>query len=150
MARTEFARNPNLSSRGFHPVCFVSRVYTSQMVSLRGIDTNLILTLVSWKPPKQTTCQRAPNEPEFAQPRLSRVKWLSSPARGYKFGCACSYVAGHCLGILMTGHLGTNAPKFVPPRWGRPPFDPRELTEQGLFAMPSPLSPWRRQEIELS
>ena len=31
---------------------------------------------------------------EFAQPRLSRVKRLSSPARGYKFGCVCSYTAG--------------------------------------------------------
>ena len=39
--------------------------------------------------------QRAPNPLEFAQPRLSRVKWQSSPARGYKFGCVCSYLAGH-------------------------------------------------------
>ena len=30
--------------------------------------------------------QRAPNPPEFAQPRLSRVKGWSSPARGYQFG----------------------------------------------------------------
>ena len=36
-------------------------------------------------------CQRAPNPPEFAQPPLSRVKAWSSPARGYKFGCVCSY-----------------------------------------------------------
>ena len=28
---------------------------------------------------------------KFAQPRLSRVKGRSSPARGYKFGCVCSY-----------------------------------------------------------
>ena len=26
---------------------------------------------------------------------LSRVKARSSPARGYKFGCVCSYMAGH-------------------------------------------------------
>ena len=39
--------------------------------------------------------QRAPNSPEFAQPHLSRVKARSSPARGYKFGCVCSYMAGH-------------------------------------------------------
>ena len=38
--------------------------------------------------------QRAPNPPEFARPRLSRVKGRSSPARGYKFGCVCSYMAG--------------------------------------------------------
>ena len=31
---------------------------------------------------------------EFAQPRLSRVKRRSSPARGYKFGCVYSYMAG--------------------------------------------------------
>ena len=28
-----------------------------------------------------------------------------------------------------TSHIGTNTPKFVPPRWGRPPFDP---TQTGL------------------
>ena len=73
--------------------------------------------------------QRAPYPPEFAQPRLSRVKRRSSPARGYKFGCVCSYMAGHYPGILMTFHIGTNTPKFVPPRWGRLQFDP---TQTGL------------------
>ena len=73
--------------------------------------------------------QRAPNPPEFAHPRLSRVKAWSSPARGYKFGCGFSYMAGHYPGILMTGHVGTNTPKFVPPCWGRPRFDP---TQTGL------------------
>ena len=29
----------------------------------------------------------------------------------------------------MTGHIGTNTPIFVPPRWGRPRFDP---TQTGL------------------
>ena len=70
--------------------------------------------------------QRAPNPPDFAQPRLSRVKARSSPARGHKFGCVCSYMAGHYPGILMTGHIGTNTPKFVPPRWGRPRVDPTQ------------------------
>ena len=52
---------------------------------------------------------------EFAQPRLSRVKARSSPARGYKFGCVCSYMAGHYPGILMTGHIGTNTrPNLYP------------------------------------
>ena len=73
--------------------------------------------------------QRVPNPPEFAQPRLSRVKARSSPARGYKFGCVCSYMAGHYPGILMTSHIGTNTPKCVPPRWRRPRFD---LTQTGL------------------
>ena len=73
--------------------------------------------------------QRAPNAPEFVQPRLSRVKRRSSPARGYKFGCVCSYMAGHYPGILMTGHIGTNTPKFIPPRWGRPRCNP---TQTGL------------------
>ena len=36
-------------------------------------------------------------------------------------------MAGHYLGILlMTGHIGTNTPKFVPPRWGQPRFDPTQ------------------------
>ena len=58
--------------------------------------------------------QRAPNPPEFAQPHLSRVKARSSPARGYRFGCVCSYMAGDYPGIVMTGHAGTNTPKSVP------------------------------------
>ena len=48
-------------------------------------------------------------------------------ARGYKFGCVCSYMAGHCPGILVTGHVGTNTPQFVPLRWGRPPLDPTQM-----------------------
>ena len=73
-------------------------------------------------------CQRAPNPPESAQPRLSRVKRRSSPA-GCKFGCVCSYIAGHEDAGVVTSHIGTNTPKFVPPRWGRPRFDP---TQTGL------------------
>ena len=67
-----------------------------------------------------------------AQPRLSRVKGRSSPARGYKFGCVCSYMAGVMRmpgSWHRPGHTGTNTPKFAPPRWGRPPFDP---TQTGL------------------
>ena len=64
-----------------------------------------------------------------AQPRLSRSTDGRPPARGYKFGCVCSYMAGHADAGLMTGHIGTNTPKFVPPRWGRPPFGP---TQTGL------------------
>ena len=45
---------------------------------------------------------------EFAQPRLSRVKQRSSPTRGYKFGCVCSYMAGHEDAGVVTGHIGTN------------------------------------------
>ena len=63
------------------------------------------------------------NPPEFAQPRLSGFTARLSPARGYKFGCVSSCMAGHYPGILMTGHTGTNTPKFVPARWGRPPLD---------------------------
>ena len=40
-------------------------------------------------------------------------------------------MAGHYPGILMTGHIGTDTPKFVPPRWGRPPFDPTQ-TQRAL------------------
>ena len=46
--------------------------------------------------------------------------------RGCKFGCVCSYMAGHEDSWVVTGHIGTNTPKFVPPRWGRPPFDPTQ------------------------
>ena len=51
--------------------------------------------------------QRAPNPPEFAQPRLSSAKWhtLNTP----------KFVASH---LGNTSHIGTNTPKFVPSRWG--------------------------------
>ena len=38
--------------------------------------------------------QRSPNPPEFAQPRLSRVKPRSSPARGYKNLGVCLFLYG--------------------------------------------------------
>ena len=38
-------------------------------------------------------------------------------------------MAGHEDAGVMTGHIGTNTPKFVPPRRGRRPFDP---TQTGL------------------
>ena len=37
--------------------------------------------------------------------------------------------AGHEDVGVVTGHIGTNIPKFLPPRWGRPRFDP---TQTGL------------------
>ena len=55
---------------------------------------------------------------EFAQPRLRRVKARPSPSRGYKFGCVCSKMAGREDAGVVTGHIGTNTPKFVRPRWG--------------------------------
>ena len=53
----------------------------------------------------------------------------SKPTRICTTLFVCSYMAGHYPDILMTGHIGTNTPKFVPPRWGRPPLDP---TQTGL------------------
>ena len=43
--------------------------------------------------------EHPPKPPEFAQPRLSRVKERSSPSRGYKFGCVCSYMASHYVSV---------------------------------------------------
>ena len=37
--------------------------------------------------------------------------------------------AGHENAGVVTGHIETNTPKFVPPRLGRPAFDP---TQTGL------------------
>ena len=55
--------------------------------------------------------QQAPDPPEFAQPRLSRVKGRSSPARGYELGVFVPIwpVSSHT--NIMTGHIGTNTPK---------------------------------------
>ena len=95
----------------------------------RNFGAPSILVPVWVLPRKVCDIQRTPNPPEFAQPHLSRDKKRLSPARGYKFGCVCSYMAGHEVAGEMTGHIGTNPPKFVPPRWGRPPCDP---TQTGL------------------
>ena len=35
-------------------------------------------------------------------------------------------MAGHEDAGVVTGHIGTNTPKYVPPRWGRPRFDPTQ------------------------
>ena len=76
---------------------------------------------------------------EFAQPRLSRVKARSSPARGYKFGYVCSYMAGHEDAGVVTGHIGTNTHthKFVPPRWGRLRFDSNGAVQIRLWVWSS-------------
>ena len=79
---------------------------------------------------KVTEAQRAPKP----RPNLHSPVWVGSsggrPQRGRtNLGVFCSYMAGHYPGILMTGHIGTNTPKFVRPRRGRPPLDP---TQTGL------------------
>ena len=60
-------------------------------------------------------------EPQ-THPKLHSPVWVGSksgrPQRGYKFARVCSCMAGHYPGSLMTGHIGTNTPKFVAPRWG--------------------------------
>ena len=42
-----------------------------------------------------------------------------------KFMCLflALYRAGHEDAGVVTDHIGTNTPKFVPPRWGRPRLD---------------------------
>ena len=58
-----------------------------------------------------TTTQRAPNPPEFAQPRLSRVK-RRSPARGYTFFCV--FVP---IWLVLRRCEATNLGVFVPCRF---------------------------------
>ena len=64
---------------------------------------------------------------EFAQPHYCRVKARSSPARGYKFGCVCSYMAGHEDARVVTGHIGNKHTQICTPSLGRPRFDPTVL-----------------------
>ena len=75
--------------------------------------------------------QRATKSPEFAQPRLSRVKRRSFPATGYNLGVFVPIWPVIEDARVMTGHNNRNkhSPNLCPPRWGRPPFDP---TETGL------------------
>ena len=73
---------------------------------------------------KCTFISKLQTHPNLHSPVWVGSKGWSSPARGYKFGCVCFYMAGHEDAWAMTGHIGTNTPKFVPPRWGRPPFWP--------------------------
>ena len=83
-------------------------------------------------PSKVLVVLSASSKPTWIRNLHSPV-WVGSkgghPSEGHKFGCVCSCMAGHYPGILMTGRIGTNTPKFVPPRWGWPPFDP---TQTGL------------------
>ena len=96
--RTVFGRFPNIFSASFEH--FVDIPFTS---------------ILATKNPHLSLSQRAPNPPEFAQPRLSRVKARSSPVRGYKFGCVCSYMASHEDAGVVTGHIGTNTrPNLYP------------------------------------
>ena len=67
-------------------------------------------------------------------PNLHSPIWVGSkggrPQRGGTNMVVRLFLYGRSWGCLvMTGHIGTNTPKFVPPRWGRPPFDP---TQTGL------------------
>ena len=67
-------------------------------------------------------------------------------------------MAGHENAGVMTGHIGTNIPKFVPPRWGRSLFDPTQtglckfgwvwssLTERGFGLLESSSSKYRGGE----
>ena len=41
------------------------------------------------------------------------------PSEGVQFWCVCTYMAGY-EDAGVTGHIGTNTPKLVLPRWGRP------------------------------
>ena len=103
--------------------------FSQRFIAFIAFTSSFHPFIATQAPSQNPLFQRAPNPPEFAQPGLIRVKVQSSAARGYKFGCVCSYTAGHYPGILLTGRIGTNTPKFVPPRWGRPRFDP---TQTGL------------------
>ena len=71
----------------------------------------------------QNLSQRAPNPPEFAHPRLSRVKGRSSPAIGYKFRCVCSYMASHYVGVRWHRPYRNKHTQICTSRWGWLPFD---------------------------
>ena len=85
---------------------------------------------------------------------IQKITWKTCrPQRGgTNLGVFVSYMAGHEDAGVMTGHIGTNTPKFVPPCWGWPPVDPTqtELCKFGwvwsslrrvqFFKTPSPMS----------
>ena len=62
--------------------------------AIQGNHFAVFWALLFSNPLPPTPFQRTPNPPKFAQPSLSRAKGRSSPARAYKFGCVCSYMAG--------------------------------------------------------
>ena len=70
--------------------------------------------------------------PEFAQPRLSRVKTAVVPSEGTNLCVFVPIWPVITLAGVVTGHIGTNThthKKTCTPRWGRPLFDP---TQTGL------------------
>ena len=67
---------------------------------------------------------------EFAQPSLLSGPNDTDQTHTHKF------VASH---LVKTRHIGTKTPKFVPSRWGRPPFD---LLKQGCANSAGAGGPW--------
>ena len=86
------------------------------LTKLAGGVYHWILTY--YIPRKKTLSASSKPTTEFAQPRLSRVKRGRPQRGGTNLGVCFSYMAGHYPGILMTGHIGTNTPKFLPPSLG--------------------------------
>ena len=87
---------------------FILRFSCGSRKFSQGFDAKLIIAtgaratpIIEISPPHKT--QRAPNPPEFAQPRLSGAK---------RHGSNTPRFVASPLG--NTSHLGTNAPKFVP------------------------------------
>ena len=71
--------------------------------------------------PAQTTIQAptvtansASAEPNRICTARFEVTGRSSPARGYNFGCVCSYIAGHCLGVRAQNLGVSNLCNFEP------------------------------------
>ena len=98
---------------------------------------------------KQGSASSKPTS-EFAQPRLSRVKGRSSPARGYKFGCVCSYMAGVTLVWDDTGDRGTNTHWGHGVGWSVSGLLHGLFWGQGPHGRKQPLKrgPWRRTAIQ--
>ena len=80
---------------------------------------------------------------EFAQPRLSRVKRRSSPVRGYKFGCVCSYMAGYelCILLVRSRRARTRAQQLLKhkkaphPGWPQETQKTTEMAHKWLFLL---------------
>ena len=75
------------------PLCMRSARHNVQFTKITGRKFTYYFGIILGN------CQQAPNPPEFAQPHLSRVKAWSSPARGCKSGCVCSYMPSHYVGV---------------------------------------------------
>ena len=89
---------------------------SSLQLSLEGLSTGWNLMMHKHESGVRKRSASSKPTTKFAQPRLSRAICVIEWHRSNTLELVASDLGN-------TSHIGTNTPKFVPSRWGWPPFD---------------------------